>query len=381
MQDTGIELSDLRVLSEVWMPNIVDDSTKVTGDIIQKQAVDIESESLLLSKDVMCLADWRWAAKKGFWDSARRCWNEDLGGMKAYLAQRNLRREEGFDRNSRRLERTKAEDLIPRRHSTLSQGEGTFERHFYQAPRSGQTAYLHGSVGVDWFPPLTVNTSVGAGPLLDFMFRHGWGHLVLRNIWSAGYQASSIINIFNELPPSLYGGITEAIDSAQMAAACVAIHADLDVKSTEIATKTLQEQLELSEGGWEGEFALAIIELCFDPETQVRNGAAANSRAALLLGMERTELLSRLEKHDLPLPLAPLDAVAMFLYTLSVARDTVDTCYYRLTPSASMRLRPNGELPRPAELVFRTTVRDFDALGRLHKVHPRLHACIPVSVV
>jgi hypothetical protein len=84
--------------------------------------------------------------------------------------------------------------------------------------------------------------------------------------------------------------------------------------------------------------------------------------------MERTELLSRLEQYDLPLPLAPLDAVAMFLYTLSVARDTVDTCYYRLTPSASLQSRPNGKLPRPAELVCRTTVRDFDALGRLIKV-------------
>ena len=47
---------------------------------------------LLGNSNVMNTADWRWAAEKGFWDPRRRCWNEELGGIKAYLAQRNKRR-------------------------------------------------------------------------------------------------------------------------------------------------------------------------------------------------------------------------------------------------------------------------------------------------
>ena len=46
----------------------------------------------------MSLADWRWAAKRGYWDPQLRKWNEELGGMKAYLAQRDMRREQRGNR-------------------------------------------------------------------------------------------------------------------------------------------------------------------------------------------------------------------------------------------------------------------------------------------
>jgi hypothetical protein len=44
------------------------------------------------AKPEMSLADWRWAAKKGFWNSEARCWNEDMGGKMAYIEQRDQRR-------------------------------------------------------------------------------------------------------------------------------------------------------------------------------------------------------------------------------------------------------------------------------------------------
>jgi hypothetical protein len=342
------------------------------GEIIQKVIINVRSEisdDAQRTIDTMCLADWRWAASKGYWDCARQCWNEDLGGMQAYLVQRNLRRAENFDRKSRRLERTRNKNLNPRWRLAPQKRRGAPD-HFYQAPSSGHAAYLHGSAGVDWFPPLTPDSCVGSGSLLDFMFKNGWGHLAVRSLWSAGFQAETVVRIFKELPPSLLTAITEAIDSAQISAACAAKHVDPDIAFAEITTKSPQEQVDCSVGGWEGDSAPAFVELYFDPETQVRIGAAANTRAAALLGIDRTELLARLEKQDVPLPLGPLDAVAMFLHNLSASRDSIDTCYYRLTPSASHRLHNHGEPLPPAVLVCRTTVRAFDAFGRLHKVPP-----------
>jgi hypothetical protein len=351
----------------------------MAGHIIQKVVINVKSEKsddAYSSVDKMCLADWRWAANKGFWDCARQRWNEALGGMQAYLIQRNMRRAENSDRLSRRLERTRNKLLNPRRHLASSRkGEGTPDSHFFQAPSSGRAAYLHGSAGVDWFPPLSVDPCVGAGPLLDFMFRQGWGHLAVRCIWSAGFQAETVIHVFKELPPSLHTAITEAIDSAQMSAACAAKHVDPEVASDEITARISHEIAVCSSAEWEGDSEVAYVELRFDPETQVRIGAAANNRAASLLGLDRTELLARLEQYDVPLPLGPLEAVALFLHALSVARDSVDTCYHRLTLSAALHSRPSGG-PACAVLVCRTTVRTYDVFGRLHKASfPPPNAC------
>eukprot|EP00291_Cryptomonas_curvata_P006553 CAMPEP_0172197826 /NCGR_PEP_ID=MMETSP1050-20130122/27713_1 /TAXON_ID=233186 /ORGANISM="Cryptomonas curvata, Strain CCAP979/52" /LENGTH=193 /DNA_ID=CAMNT_0012874511 /DNA_START=55 /DNA_END=632 /DNA_ORIENTATION=+ len=49
----------------------------------------------------MNTTDWRWAAQKGFWDPQRKCWNQSMGGMQAYLAQRNKRRAERIARRER----------------------------------------------------------------------------------------------------------------------------------------------------------------------------------------------------------------------------------------------------------------------------------------
>ena len=39
----------------------------------------------------MTRVDWRWAAKKGFWDKDKKCWIESVGGKAAYIAQRSKR--------------------------------------------------------------------------------------------------------------------------------------------------------------------------------------------------------------------------------------------------------------------------------------------------
>jgi hypothetical protein len=145
------------------------------------------------------------------------------------------------------------------------------------------------------------------------------------------------------------------------------------------ATENLSQHQEVcSAPEWEHDAVHAFFEFNFDPETQKRLGAAANARAGSLIGIDHKQLLLRLEQHDVPLPLGPFDAVAMFLHALGAARDDVTTCFCRLSPSAWQQESSETPLPgdslgaRPAAavLVCCTTVKDFDAFGRVHKVAP-----------
>ncbi len=181
---------------------------------------------------------------------------------------------------------------------------------------------------------------------------------------------------FKELPPGLRMAIGEAIAAAQLAETCVAQHMVAQSTATPIAVYPLQHHDGYLIPEWEQYLVHAFVELHFDPKTQSRAGAAANARAASLLGMDHNELIERLKKYDVPLPLGLLDAIALFLHALDAARDAVTTCYCRLTPLAgrtsSDTLQPGDSQgsrpPPPAVLVCSTTVKDFDAFGRVHKV-------------
>ena len=56
----------------------------------------------------MTRVDWRWAAKKGFWDKDRKCGIESAGGQAAYILQRTKRckmREQRVSRQARSQDR------------------------------------------------------------------------------------------------------------------------------------------------------------------------------------------------------------------------------------------------------------------------------------
>jgi hypothetical protein len=306
--------------------------------------------------DGMTLADWRWAAQKGFWDSAGRRWVEEKGGLQAYISQRNERRVRRIARQSQGLARQ-----MPISEAADVQRLGMFQPHDNGA-----------------FPP---DFTLGTGQaLLDFMIRQGWGHVVMRSYWSSGYQAETIMNIFKELPPGLHAALGQAIDSAQLSAGCAAKHQvpcfvptnpSIDSTNTNWSMAP-QDQAEEAAAEWERDSTHAFLELHFDPRTQLRVAGSANTRAASLLGMAQSDLLERLQRDDVPLPFSPVDAIAMLLHSLRVAREDLDTCYFRLSPSGSSFVDAGTPPPAvpPAVLVCSTTVKDFDACGSVHKVLP-----------
>jgi hypothetical protein len=338
----------------------------------QLDVLKLENRSLILQnsntftaiqndgKDRMSLADWRWAAHKGYWNAGLRCWNEDLGGRQGYLSQRKFRA-----RKKNRQTEAPAGTIVQMR-SKLNTPPGVIESLLGWSHSAAERSTCNSAFSLN-----------SGQPLLDFMIRHGWDCHAVRRYWNVGNQAGPIMQTFSELPPALREAIGGAIDSAQLAAISTAQHMVPIATATSVAE---QHHRIYPAGEWEHDSVHAFFEFLFDPKTQTRVGAAANARSATLLGIEHAELLERLEKYDVPLPLAPLDAVALFLHALGTARDAVTTCYCRLSPSAGQS-SPETMLPSeslvawplpPTVLVCSTTVKDFDAFGRVQKV-----SCLP----
>ena len=250
-------------------------------------------------KSVMSLADWRWAANMGFWDPGLRCWNESMGGMSAYLKQRDDRRSKRLRRNSRPTK------------------QPTGQNDTYTEARIEQMSNASDTSRQELDSALTTGSR-----LLLIMTRHGWGHHAVRRYWNGGYQADSVMRLFHDLPLPLRSVIREVLDSAQVCADAGLQHHATNAKGYDEVSPLHPEP---ALGEWEQDLTHAFVERRFDPATQACIGTAANTRAAALLGMRLNELLARLNQGDLPLPLMPLDAVAVFLHSLGTSRDRVAT--------------------------------------------------------
>jgi hypothetical protein len=148
----------------------------------------------------MKLADWRWAAQKGFWDPLRRRWNDETGGLASYLSQRNRRR------LAKQLKSISANSNprvpIPRTPSTYAEERSPSDTESYggypplpQPKRRAVSAGYQTAVAACYQTravpiPKPDGPHGGFGPsvLLSFMERQSWAHAVVRRHWSMGYQ-------------------------------------------------------------------------------------------------------------------------------------------------------------------------------------------------
>jgi hypothetical protein len=153
----------------------------------------------------------------------------------------------------------------------------------------------------------------------------------------------------------------------------------LDHQSDDDRPATCQpSHREMTPTEWESDYTHAYLERRFDPSLQTCISAAANSCAAALLGLRREDLLAQLMREEMPLPLPPLDAVAVFLHALGTSRDAVATRYFRLVPAPAGNIgtTDSDALAQGEEvagagaiLVCSISTKDFDGDGRLVKVH------------
>jgi hypothetical protein len=329
----------------------------------------------------MNTADWRWAAHKGFWDPHCRSWNEEMGGMKAYILQRNQRRD---IRQTKRASR-KSQEIS--QGAIYCQGPSYFTQQVKQVSTDSgsdplptlpqqpskrskhcQSDEFDAEIRVErpftctelctaeqrptpWRPQNRLGDS---NILLSFMMRHRWSHLAIRHYWTVGYQAEPIIAIFQSLPRRLRSAIAEALDAVQRCS---------DIVCSE--PSDAEEPAGKAACAWDDDDVHGFVGVEFDPTSQARVRVAANARAAALLGMHREELLVRFARRDVPLALPPLDALRAFLDGLrrGACADEA-TRYYRIVPPP---LANGRSAPAPA-LVCAVSVRVLAPCRRVQEV-------------
>jgi hypothetical protein len=193
--------------------------------------------------------------------------------------------------------------------------------------------------------------------LLAFMLKVQWAPLAVRRFWTRGYRVDSIEQHFEALPTCLRDAIRGALDAAQRRADSAQRHGPPCAGHRArflCADAGGEEDL----AAWEADAAHGYESATFDAATQECVAAAANSRAAELHGMRREELLRRLARRDVPLPLAPLDALRALLHAVARGAEPRATLYYRA-------LLHGG---RAAALVCATSVKTHYANGLVRQV-------------
>jgi hypothetical protein len=341
----------------------------------QTDAVEVKFECRYENSG-MSLADWRWAAQMGYWDPEIRQWNERKGGMRAYIDQRDKRRIKRQSRQPRAFKNSGPSDGCTRAHSEQMRTNTAEYQSFCDSVFRTDSQDLQPSKSEN--PQDYESTIISEeSPLHLIMDSCGWGHHVVRRYWNAGYEKGSVYRLYTELPVSLRSAISETLDAAQLCADS-GIRFDRPDLFSPSQFQPLPPEATLSV--WEKDTTHAYIERRFHSDTQLCVGVAANSRAAALLGMRREDLLAQLERGDVPLPLPPLDAVAVFLHALGTSRDAIATRYFRLVPPAVAShagyWTAAGAEPGdpPAVLVCSTSAKRFDTDGRVVKV--RLRVCL-----
>ena len=176
----------------------------------------------------------------------------------------------------------------------------------------------------------------------------------MRRFWTRGYRVDSIQQHFEALPTCLRDAIRGALDAAQRRADSAQRHGPGHRARFLCADAGGEEDL----AAWEADAAHGYESVTFDPATQECVAAAANSRAAQLHGMRREELLWRLARRDVPLPLAPLDALRALLHAVARGAEPRATLYYRA-------LLRGG---RAAALVCATAVKTLHPNGLVRQV-------------
>ena len=330
---------------------------------------ELKIDQIRSDEKQMSTADWRWAAYKGYWDPKSKRWNDALGGLNAYILQRNAR----LLRRSNRK---------PRIFSTIPETK----RQKFQDESIGATGSSSGqgtgpalcqkSKGINLLCRNVIDSSIYREPqsacvlrLVDFMKRKGWAPPSLMRFWAKGFDPGEIMALYYALPLRLESAIRELIDYTSSLP-------DLSQRSSEYAESSFEEPKVLIPDeerlAWEADGQHAFIQLDFCPDQQRVRRAFANTRAAeLLLGCSREELLARLSEQRLPLPLPPVDAIRAFIYALrrvalSAAEGQTERAFHEEGRSF-YRMMTRGERGC-AVLVCDSWTKSWDRQGRMLQV-------------
>jgi hypothetical protein len=212
---------------------------------------------------------------------------------------------------------------------------------------------------------------------MEFMETNGcWTHTPLRHWWNFGFEPEGILRILNHLPKRLSSAMHRLLgilhflsesstDRLHRMSRLSGWHSSAVERPWHAVTR---EQREHEEAEWENEKVFALIGLDFDPSSRNRTNFRANSRAALLWNMRKSELLCRFANYDLPLPYTELDWLRVLVLDLQSYFQNESSHYYRMMVGS-------GNCAR-AMIVCVTKIKTFNSSGRISQVS---HDCMSLT--
>ena len=195
-----------------------------------------------------------------------------------------------------------------------------------------------------------------------------WVYTPLRQWWNFGYESESILRILRHLPQRLSSAIHRLLGTLHFMSEYSTCRLQHTFRLADCLSSTgepslhedTQLQFEDEEVEWEREKVFALISLGFDPSTQMRTNVRANSRAALLWNLRKSELLLRFANYDLPLPYTELDWLRLLVLDLRSYFKNVTSHFHRTIVGSGNGAR--------AMIVCVTKIKTFNYLGRISKV-------------
>ena len=202
--------------------------------------------------------------------------------------------------------------------------------------------------------------------------KSSWPFLPIYRYWSFGFNREELVKWFDSIPPHIVSMLQRMF---------LMLHTELLKRAphTQAMGGHQNSEIDLPPGNPFRKIEVGaelgdIFDLkgqaytCFEyePSTQERQSAFTNRMNSFIEHMHREEYLARLANHDMSIPMPPFDFLCFFVNDcLRFSQQHVER-YIRLS---KLRSASGG-----AMLVHITSIRSYDAVGRISKARAPLTA-------
>jgi hypothetical protein len=196
-----------------------------------------------------------------------------------------------------------------------------------------------------------------------------WPFFHLYRVWGFGINREELVKWFDSIPPDITAISQRILLTLQrliIKRSEFLTSADHSIQATpsllfDDPIQNMETSDEMGDFCASESFAYTLLE--YDSSTQERRSAYSNRRGPSIEHMHREEYLARMASHDLPISMPAFDFLCYIMDdVLRYSEQRLERCF-RMNKWDSVSGNSGG-----AMLFHSTTIRSFDAVGRISKV-------------
>ena len=197
--------------------------------------------------------------------------------------------------------------------------------------------------------------------------KSSWSFLPIYTVWSYGVNREELVQWFDSIPPNIVSVLQRVLSNIhnQLLQRGPIEKNETDLSLTdpfplENPFRSVEESDEMGE--YFESLSLAYMRIEYDPSTLERKCVFANKMNSFIEHMHREEYLARMAGHDLSISMPPFDFLCFLVAgILQFSEPRLERCF---------RLCKMSSASGGAMLVHATTIRCFNAVGRISKAGP-----------